>query len=164
MSHRIALVGILLTAVLALGACTQNPPMYRGYAFDAMIEDAHVIPLKNRDSISALRGYVREVHWQLDKPISGDFTVSVAENEHSAAYIGTLESRESVHIISLSGANLDSHPALETDESVRINGAAAVSKVNVLEENRLPKGDYVFRLKVHGNQNWDRKEIYVQVR
>ncbi|WP_456447271.1 hypothetical protein [Thiolapillus sp.] len=164
MNHRTALMGVLLSVVLALGACAQNLPRYRGYSFDAMIEDAHVIPLNDAESIPALKGYVREVHWQLDKPISGDFTVSVAENEHSAAYIGTLESREPVHIISLNGANLDSHPELETDESVRFNDAAAVGKVNVLEENRLPKGDYVFRLKVHGSQNWDRKEIYVQVR
>lgn len=49
-------------------------------------------------------------------------------------------------------------------DSVQINGAASLSKVDVLRKNFLPKGDYIFRLKVHGTDNWDRKEIYVQVR
>lgn len=154
----------LLGTALALSGCNQTLPHRQGQYFDATIEDAHVIALKDSARIPALRDYVRDVRWQLDKPISGKFSVSLSENDQSGNFIGQLQGREPMEIISLTGASMETDEVLQRDESVRIGGAASVGVVDQLKENVLPVGDYVFRLKVHGSQNWDRKEIYVQVR
>lgn len=155
------LLGVLL---LVLSGCQKEIPNYRGYYFDAMIEDARVIELKDSSKIPALNSYVREVHWQLDRPINGNIGVKYGENKNSKNFIGRITKREAMGIVPLQSTNLSTNPTLKSDSSVRINGGAAVSKVDTLKKNVLPVGDYVLRLKVHGTNNWDRKEIYVQVR
>jgi hypothetical protein len=155
---------LTILALFTLTACQKEIPHYRGYYFDAMIEDAHVIPLKDQASVPALRNYVRQVHWQLDKPIDGHMKVSFKENKNSQMFIGHILNREPMRIVPLQKVKVNTHNALQSNSSVRVGGAATVSKANVLNKNFLPKGDYIFRLKVHGTKNWDRKEIYVQVR
>ena len=147
-----------------LNGCQQDVPMYEGYAFDAMIEDAHVVELKDPQKIPVLRSYVRDVHWKLDRPIDGHMHVRYEENKNSKRLIGRLVNREPMEIIPLQSVHLRTDTGIQSDSSVQINGAASLSKVDVLRKNFLPKGDYIFRLKVHGTDNWDRKEIYVQVR
>jgi hypothetical protein len=162
--RKILNTGAVLGLLLLLTACQKEIPHYRGYYFDAMIENAHVIPLKNKASIPLLNSYVRQVHWQLDKPIDGHMNVTFSENKNSKDFIGHILNREPMDIVALRQVNLDTNAGLQSDSSVRFSGAAAVTRVDILKKNFLPKGDYVFRLKVHGTNNWDRKEIYVQVR
>jgi len=161
---KIVITTMIAALLLLFTGCQKEIPHYRGYYFDAMIEDAHVIELKDQNSIPALRGYVREVHWQLDRPIDGNIGVKFKENKYSKEFIGYILEREAMGIIALEDVNIATNTGIQSDESVRIGGAASVTKVDLLKKNFLPRGDYIFRLKVHGTNNWDRKEIYVQVR
>ena len=149
---------------MLVGGCQKDVPMYQGYAFNAMIENAHVVELKDPKKIPILQSYVRDVHWKLDRPIDGHMHVHYGENKNSKELIGTLLNREPMGIVPLQSVDLRTDAGIQSDSSVQINGASSLSKVDVLRKNILPKGDYIFRLKVHGTHNWDRKEIYVQVR
>ncbi len=158
----------ILSSIVLLSGCQSNQPkmpvLYTGYNFDAMIGKAHVIELKDKSRIPALNGYVRDVYWQLDRPISGKITAKYRPNKYTTQTIGNLRSIDGIDVIPLTRVHLSSKPAMLSDNSVLISGHAALSQVNVLKSNVLPKGDYVLRLKVRGTRNWDRKEVYVQVR
>jgi hypothetical protein len=117
---------LTLLTLFILTACQKEIPHYRGYYFDAIIEDAHVIPLKDQASIPALRNYVRQVHWQLDKPIDGHMQVTFSENKNSQMFIGQILNREPLQIIPLQMVQLNTHNALQSNSSVRFDGTAAV--------------------------------------
>ncbi len=154
----------LLVSLLLLVGCSKDLPWYSGYHFDAMINDAHVIELKDSNSIPALASYARTVRWQLDKPIDGAFSVKYSENKNSKSFVGRIIRREAMDIIALQSIDVKTNSQTQSDSSVQINGGAAMSQVDVLKKNVLPSGEYVFRLKIHGTNNWDRKEIYVRVK
>lgn len=158
----------VVSSIVLLSGCQSNQPkmpvLYAGYNFDAMIGDAHVVELKDKSSIPALDGYVRDVNWQLDRPISGKIVAKYRPNKYTKQTIGNLRSIDGIDVIPLTRVHLSSKPAMLSDNSVLISGHAALSQVNVLKSNLLPKGDYVLRLKIRGTHNWDRKEVYVQVR
>ena len=158
---------VVLMPLGSMTGCGSQPvPMYRGYHFDATIGGAHVIRLKDPDRIPALRGYVRDVKWQLDRPIKGHDIAKVLllENQSTVKSIGMLKRLDDFEVIPLQKVNLNTDSRFFKDNSVQIGGHASVTQSDVLKENYLPPGDYVFRIKVHGSRNWDRKEIYVQVR
>ena len=155
---------IMLTTLLLLIGCSKDIPRYSGYHFDAMINDAHVVELKNSNSIMALQSYPRTVRWQLNKPIDNAFSVTYSENKNSQTYVGHIVRREAMDIIALQSIDVKTSTQIHSDPSVRINGGAAMTKVDVLNKNVLPSGEYIFRLKIHGTNNWDRKEIYVRVK
>ena len=157
-------ITFLLASLLLLVGCSKDVPWYSGYHFDAMINDAHVIELKNSNSIPALQSYSRTVRWQLDKPIDGAFSVTYSGNKNSKEFVGRIVRREAMDIYALQSIDVKTNSQLHSDASVQINGGSAVSQVDVLNKNVLPRGEYVFRLKVHGTNNWDRKEIYVRVK
>ena len=162
----------ILTLTLLFIGCQKNTniknqnniPLYSGYYFDAMINDSNVIELKNSSNISTLKSYVRTVRWQLDKPISGEFSVKYSKNKNTRYFIGNILRREAIDIISLQNISVKTNSQLQSDSSVQINGAASIGQVDVLNKNILPSGEYIFRLKIHGTKNWDRKEIYVKVK
>ena len=157
----------LYTSILLfiLNGCSSQPdiPNYRGYTFDALVDGVPVVELKDQKKIPALQGYVRDVRWQTSKPISGYVNVAISPNKHSG-FVGNNAYVEDIEIVLLSNAHIKTYSALSTDNSVRINGGAAVTAVNVMNQKKLPTGEYVIRLKIHGSKNWDRKEIYTYVR
>jgi len=155
---------LILASLLQLVGCSKDVPLYSGYHFDAKINDANVIELKDSSSIPALAGYVRTVRWQLDKPIDGAFSVTYGKNKNSKDFVGRILRREAMDIIPLQSISVATNSQTQSDASVQINGGAAMSQVDVLNKNVLPAGEYVFRLKIHGTNNWDRKEIYVKVK
>jgi hypothetical protein len=158
---------IFLTLSGMMTGCGSQPvPRYRGYHFDATIGGARVIRLEDPKRIPALRGYVRDVKWQLDHPIKGyDVAkIQLIENPNTLKSIGMLKKLDALEVIPLQYVDLKTDSRLFKDNSVQVGGRASVSQSDVLKENYLPPGDYIFRLKVHGTRNWDRKEIYVQVR
>jgi len=160
-------ITLMLFSLLFIISCATDSikiPLYQGYDFDAKINNANVIKLDDSTKITTLKGYRRDVNWQLDKPINGNIKAYFRANKNSEKYIGRIKSMDNLQIIALTPVNIETTKGLKSDSTVQINGGAAVTMVNVLKKNYLPKGDYVFRVKVFGTHNWDRKEVYVQVR
>ncbi len=152
-------------ALLLLSSCQTGPdvPYYRGYTFDATIDGVRVLPLKKSQNIPALQGYMRDVRWQMNEPISGYLNVVIAPNSHSGL-VGNNVYIEDIQIVPLSRVKIKTYRALSRDNSVLIGGRATVTDVNVMDQQKLPAGEYVIRLKIQGSKNWDRKEIYARVR
>lgn len=157
----------LILSLFFITSCATNSmevPRYAGYDFDAMINNAYVIKLNDSSKIATLKGYVRDVNWQLDKPIKGNISAHYRANKNSEKYLGKIKGMDNLQIVALTPVRIETTRGLKSDSTVQINGGAAVTMVNVMKKNYLPKGDYVFRFKVFGTHNWDRKEIYVKVR
>jgi len=151
--------------LFTLNGCSNQPdiPNYRGYNFNAIVDGVAIVEVKDRKKIPALKGYVRDVRWQTSKPISGYINVAISPNKHSG-YVGNNAYVEDIEIVLLSNVQIKTYHALSTDNSVRIGGKASVTDVNVMNQKKLPSGEYVIRLKIHGSKNWDRKEIYTYVK
>lgn len=159
----VSFIGIWL---LILNGCSTQPdiPRYRGYSFDAAVDGVPVVELKDRTKIPALQGYVRDVKWRTVRPIRGYVDVRIMANKHTD-FVGYDAYVDEVRIVPLSNnVHIKSYRALDSDSSVRFGGDAAVKEVNVMDQKRLPPGEYVMRLKIKGSNNWDRKEIYTLVR
>lgn len=154
----------LTVLLLTFNSCSSQPkiPNYRGYTFNATVDGVTIIELKDRKRIPALQGYVRDVRWQTSKPISGYVNVVITPNIHSA-FVGNNAYIEDIEIVPLGNVKIKTYHALNKDNSVLIGGRASVTAVNVMNQNKLPSGEYVIRLKIHGSKNWDRKEIYTYV-
>ena len=161
-TSRIYFYAVIL--LFTLNGCSNQPdiPHYRGYNFNAVVDGVSVVALKDKRKISALQGYVRDVRWQTSKPISGYINVAISPNKHSG-YVGNNVYVEDIEIVPLSSVQIKTYHALSTDNSVLIGGGASVKAVNVMNQKKLPSGEYVIRLKIHGSKNWDRKEIYTYV-
>ncbi len=157
----------LYTSILLfiLNGCSSQPdiPHYRGYTFDALVDGVPVVELKEQKKISSLQDYVRDVRWQTSNPISGYVNTTITPNANSA-FLGNNAYVEDIEVVPLSSVHIKTYSALSTDNSVHINGGAAVTAVKIMNQKKLPSGEYVIRLKIHGSKNWDRKEIYTHVR
>lgn len=150
--------------LLTLNGCNSQPdiPNYRGYTFNAVVDGVPVVALDDKRKVSSLQGYVRDVRWQTSKPISGYVNVVITPNIHSG-FVGGNVYVEDIEIFPLSTVKIKTYHALSRDNSVLIGGRASVTAVNVMNQKKLPPGEYVIRLKIHGSKNWDRKEIYTCV-
>ena len=56
------------------------------------------------------------------------------------------------------------HAEVHAEESVRVGGQAALTRRDVLEENRLPAGRYLLAVTLSGRSNWDRHVLYFEVK
>lgn len=134
------------------------------YCSDATINGQSVIPLRSRDTLARYRDvshYASDTAWQLAEPISGEIEIRTATNEQGRDWIGP-QANVGVGVVPLGGQNLASTPKLSQREDVRIDGNATVAVKRVLDDNKLPPGQYLFRIKANGN-NWDRKTVFVTV-
>ena len=138
---------------------------YSGYFFDATISGLNVMPIQNKSSKVKIKKYIRarDVRWQLDGKAVGGITVKVKENTRSTKTIGKIVSRPQVTFIPLDGQKKSTYKALSKSKDVLVDGSGIVSVKNYATDNRLPPGAYIIRIKVRGTENWDRKEVYIEV-
>ena len=139
---------------------------YEGYAFDAMLNDTPVIEISNKDKIKSLKGYrdIASVRWQLLKPINsvvGQVKVALKKRNIKEHDIGKILSYE-VDYHALTPIEVKTKQVRVEAKTILVHGKPMVYYKSVIE--RLPVGDYVISLTVRGSENWDRKEIYVEVR
>ena len=139
---------------------------YSGYFFDAKITGLDVVPMKNKKSKYKMKKYIRyrNVRWELKGKVDGGIVVRVKENARSANTIGTIKGRPQVSFIALEGQSKSTVSRLSKSKDVFVGGSAAVSSKNYATDNRLPSGAYIIRIKVRGTDNWDRKEVYIEVK
>lgn len=139
---------------------------YSGYFFDATISGLNVVPIQNKASKTKIKKYIRanDVRWQLDGKVVGGISVKVKENSRSKSTIGKLSNRPQITFIPLEGQKKSTYKALSKSKDVLVDGSGVVSVKNYATDNRLPSGAYILRVKVRGTQNWDRKEVYIEVK
>jgi len=159
----------LYTSIFLFSCSSSNVsdlPMRSGFYFDATVNNTKVIRIKNKQSIKSLQAYSRvsSVIWQLENPISGNLSIKISDNKRSKEFVGALTNNLQTQVVPLQPVELDTTAQLHKNNSVRVNGSAVITQKNMLNKNKLPVGEYVFRLKVTGTDNWDRKEVYVRVK
>lgn len=141
---------------------------YEGYAFDAMLNDTPVIEISNKDKIKSLKEYrdIASVRWQLLKPINSlenttQIKVALKKRNRKEHDIGKILSYE-VDYHALTPIDVKTKQVRVEDNTILVHGKPMIYYKSVME--RLPVGDYIISLTVRGSENWDRKEIYVEVR
>jgi len=63
----------------------------------------------------------------------------------------------------LEGQSLETRTELSAAPGVRVEGNAAVTRSEVVEDNRLPPGKYLLSVRLAGPRNWDRQVSYFEV-
>lgn len=162
----IAVPGLLavLASCAGLPSGTAQCLDRKGYCFDAMINGQPVVPLETHDGLAryhSVSHYVNEVAWELPRPIRDEVNVRVTANEQGRDWMGPRMTVQ-VSVVPLGDYKLDSTPVLSKQNDVLISGHAAATVRHVLNENRLPPGQYLFRIKATG-RHWDRKTVFVTV-
>ena len=139
---------------------------YEGYAFDAIINGFPVIEISNKEKIESLKGYrdIASVRWQLLKPIRGDrIVVDVKRKRVKQHDIGKLDHKSyEVNYHALSDVTIETKIVESKNKSILVNSSPIAITEHVT--NRLPIGDYVLSITARGTKNWDRKEVFVQIR
>lgn len=162
----------LLLLAAGLSACVVLPNKtdgvcgwFDGYCFDAYVNGEPVIPLQSEDVIRPFLDashYVRDVKWQLAKPITGPISVRAVVNEAGLAKLGARGTLQA-QVVPLGDYRLASRRVISKSDNVRIAGQAATVASNVLQSNVLPPGNYLLRITARGD-SWDRKTVFVIVR
>ena len=141
---------------------------YNGYAFDALINDVPVIEISNKDTIKSLKGYrdIASVRWQLLKPINHltsteKLVVTLKRRRIKEHEIGKIKAYE-VAFHPLNDMKIKTKRVRVENKTILVQGHPMVSYEEVMET--LPIGDYVISLTARGSENWDRKEIFMEVR
>jgi hypothetical protein len=106
---------------------------------------------------------VKETRYELAAPIRGTFAVKADMAKGSDSWFGPTIRDVDVMILPLQRVQIDTRREQARDETVRLGGAAAVTEQNVLKENRLPPGDYLMFVTLHGPKNWDRQTLFFRV-
>ena len=104
-----------------------------------------------------------EVEYEVPSPVRGDLEMSFAWLPEATGYFGP-DAETSVHVFPLDGQSLNTRRELSTASSVRAGGSAAITQADVIEDNRLPPGRYVFTARVSGSRRgWDCHKFVVEV-
>jgi hypothetical protein len=142
-----------------------------GDCFDVSIADQPAVPL---DSRAMLRQYAAaqdaggrvdldRTRWRLAAPIAGLLSLRAAPNARGARWFGDSLEAE-LQIRPLGGQDLATSRSERAVDTVTVQGQSAVVEENVLRDDQLPPGPYLFMVTLRGSGNWDRKYIFAQVR
>ena len=172
-------LAILVVFSASLTACAGGfggsslPPCIErnGSCFDAMINGQQAVALASPEVLkqfedqldAAGRADLSDTKWQLAAPISGSIEVQVAVNKLGTDWFGTRGEVETL-VRPLGDYEIKTLPTLKATPSVTVGGMPLATASNVIDENKLPPGDYIFIVTLWGSVNWDRKHIFAQVR
>lgn len=137
---------------------------YEGYAFNATLNEIPIIEISNKDKIKSLEGYrdLASVRWQLLRPINGqNMAVNLQRRRIKEHDIGKIRSYR-IDYRPLTKVKLETKKIRVEDKTILVGGVPMVYYKDVVDS--VPVGDYVISLTVIGTENWDRKEIYVEIR
>jgi CHAT domain-containing protein/Tfp pilus assembly protein PilF len=141
--------------------------LYDGHTFNVYVNGQKVSFSKEvakTKSFEHYDGSLQSVNWELKKSVSGQLRIQIEAVDNLKSYIGYLDPKAfEVTLFPLDKVRLNSIKQEEAREDVRVNGAPLLTRINLLKDTTLPKGAYLLRVKVHGKENWDRKEIYLNV-
>jgi len=138
-----------------------------GHCIAAVVNGQKAVPL-NKATKKALRQleeashYVDDALYEVPEPIRGALEVEATMVAGSQSWFGDGAGSE-VQVVPLDDVDLATTQRLVAEPTVRIGGRAAVGVGNFLEDDRLPPGRYLIRVRVRGPENWDRQTIFVTV-
>ncbi len=160
-----ALLILLIIVLLFFTGCACGG--YCGDCFDAKISGVEVVPLTSKSLLSPYKKKSKDViftKWQTEEPVDGniDIQFSVTRSDQKE-WIGD-DPVMDIIVIPLGHQQLDTEQKLTKTNNVRIKGQASFTVSNVLKSNELPSGNYIFKLTIRGDNNWDRKKIFVTVK
>jgi hypothetical protein len=144
-----------------------------GRCFDATFDGQLATPILEKARYEALAVTLKkqssrlsDVYWELKTPVDGKgvFNVVLKANALGAAPLGELKSEPDLTIYALDGQSIDSEVELKSNESVRVNGNAVVTKQDTITQDFLPPGRYVIGLRYSGTKMFDRKYVYLTVK
>lgn len=117
---------------------------------------------KMLEPLGVLRFGGGETHYESASPVRGALEVHAEWVAGAGEYFGGTP-EVSMRVRPLEGQSLETRPELSTAPSVRIEGGAAVTRSEVVEDNRLPPGKYLLSVRVAGPRNWDRQISHFEV-
>jgi hypothetical protein len=114
------------------------------------------------EPLGGLRFGGGETHYESASPVQGALEVHAEWVAGAGEYFGQ-PPEVSLHVRPLEGQSLETHPELSAAPNVRVEGGAAVTRSEVVEDNRLPPGKYLLSVRLMGPRNWDRQISYFEV-
>lgn len=172
----------LITALILLLAtstsCSPLAPLGRescvsrnGACFDLAINGQPVVPLGSRAALSRYESGLdaagvadlRSTTWMLQAPIDGKIVMNPSINERGAEWFGENAQAE-LMFRALTPVKLRMKRELREAEGVRVQGRGVIVEENVLADEKLPPGEYIFIVTARGTRNWDRKHIHAVVK
>ncbi|MHB1045180.1 MAG: hypothetical protein ACYC4P_04145 [Thermoanaerobaculia bacterium] len=117
---------------------------------------------KMLEPLGGLRFGGGETHYEFASPVRGALEVHAEFVADAGEYFGG-PPEVSLHVRPLEGQSLETRPELAAAPNVRIEGGAAVTRSEVVEDNRLPPGKYLLSVRLAGSRNWDRQVSYFEV-
>jgi len=114
------------------------------------------------EPLGGLRFGGDETRYESVSPVRGALEVHAEWVAGAGEYFGE-PPEVSLRVRPLEGQGLETRPELSTAPSVRVEGGAAVTRSEVVEDNRLPPGKYLLSVTLTGPRNWDRQTSYFEV-
>ena len=115
--------------------------------------------LKNLEEVSH---YADDAGYEIPEPIRGALDVDAAMATGSQEWFGETGQLE-VQVVPLQEVEIETRAGVVADPSVRVSGKAALGAARFLEDDRLPPGQYLLRVKIRGEKNWDRQTLFLTV-
>lgn len=143
-----------------------------GRCFDATIAGQPVALIGEKEEFDALKTVTEKanprlsrVYWIVRAPVDGRraLTVVAHSNAFGRGEVGEPADEPEVMVYPLDGQALMSKAEIAAQPGVQVNGMAAVTRQNTLQQSALPAGRYVFSVRYNGTSNWDRKWVFLTV-
>lgn len=163
---------LMMATVLFHTGCATSRCGYDGDCFDVKINGVDVIPLSSERLTEpyqkipdpGVASDARDAKWQVREPVNSKIDVLFAVNsENGKAWIGDNPAMNII-VIPLDNQVIKGDYALSRADNVRVEGKAPVTLTKVMKNNELPPGNYLFKVRIRGSNNWDRKTIFVMVK
>lgn len=159
----LAMAGALPTSAKKAPKCFPR----EGHCVAVVVNGQAAVPLtkatkKALKPLEEASHYVDDTRYEVPEPIRGELEVATSLVAGAEAKLGKGGQTE-VQIVLLEDVEIETREQLVAEPSVRIGGQAAVGVGSFLEDNRLPPGKYLLRVKLRGPDNWDRQTIFFTV-
>ena len=184
MPFRPFIVGSFAAAILTACATPVPPPSYASYfdrlpcvdrigrCFDALIADQPVVVIADKARYDAVMAIARkasrhigDVYWEVLATVDGKkvFDVEVSANAFGQKDVGEPTEDPVLAIYALDGQSLRSKTEQVANEHVRVNSQPVVTQQQTLTQDYLPAGRYVIAIHYRGQNNWERKSVFLTV-
>lgn len=96
-------------------------------------------------------------------PVAGAIEVDAEWKPEEVEHFGS-PARSQIGVKPLDAQVIETSAQLQSSPTVRVNGSAVVTRADVVRDNRLPPGRYLFEIRLYGaKSDWDCQGVFVQV-
>lgn len=163
------LLTLTLALALAVPAAAKGPKCFprEGHCVLVTVNGQRAVAMskKERRALNGLEErshYVKDALYRLPDAIRGELDIRGAMVDGSQKWFGDGAEVEAA-IVPLDPVEIATEERLAEEPTVRIGGQPVVTVERSMQENRLPPGRYLLRLRLRGQGNWDRQTVYFTV-